>query len=106
MVPEGLSHDRMTLPTFADIEAARDRLKGEAVVTPLLESALLNAAGRADPDQGGVPAAHRIVQVPRRLELHLKARRGGQRKAASLPIRRATMPRAWRPRRVCAACRR
>jgi threonine dehydratase len=33
----------LKLPTFADIEAARDRLKDEAVVTPLLESTLLNA---------------------------------------------------------------
>lgn len=33
-----------TLPVFADIEAARQRLKGEAVVTPLLESQLLNEA--------------------------------------------------------------
>ena len=31
-------------PTFADIEDARRRLKGEAVVTPLLESSLLNEA--------------------------------------------------------------
>jgi threonine dehydratase len=34
----------LTLPTFADIEDARRRLKGEAVVTPLLESSLLNEA--------------------------------------------------------------
>ena len=33
-----------TLPAFADIEDARERLKGEAVVTPLLESPLLNEA--------------------------------------------------------------
>ena len=32
------------LPVFADIEEARDRLKGEAVVTPLIESSLLNEA--------------------------------------------------------------
>lgn len=38
----------MTLPTFADIADARERLKSEAVVTPMLESALLNelAGGR------------------------------------------------------------
>lgn len=33
---------QITLPTFADIEAARERLKREAVVTPLLQSPLLN----------------------------------------------------------------
>lgn len=33
---------QITLPTFADIEAARERLKREAVVTPLVESPLLN----------------------------------------------------------------
>ena len=33
-----------TLPTFADIEEARLRLRGQAVVTPVLESPLLNAA--------------------------------------------------------------
>lgn len=32
----------MLLPTFADIQAARRRLAGEAVVTPVLESPLLN----------------------------------------------------------------
>ncbi len=32
------------LPTFADIEAAADRLAGHAVVTPLLTNALLDAA--------------------------------------------------------------
>ena len=31
-----------TLPTFADVEAAAGRLAGHAVVTPLLESPLLN----------------------------------------------------------------
>src|SRR3954453_17146120 len=31
-----------TLPTFADVEAAAGRLAGQAVVTPLLESLLLN----------------------------------------------------------------
>ena len=31
-----------TLPTFADVEAAAGRLAGQAVVTPLLESPLLN----------------------------------------------------------------
>jgi len=35
---------KATLPVFADIVAARQRLKGEAVVTPLLESQLLNEA--------------------------------------------------------------
>jgi len=30
-------------PTFADIEAAAERLRGHAVVTPLLENAALNA---------------------------------------------------------------
>ena len=35
---------KMTLPTFADVEDARKRIAGEAVVTPLLESHLLNAA--------------------------------------------------------------
>jgi threonine dehydratase len=33
---------QITLPTFADIEAARERLKHEAVVTPVIESPLLN----------------------------------------------------------------
>lgn len=33
-----------THPTFADIEEARSRLRGQAVVTPVLESPLLNAA--------------------------------------------------------------
>lgn len=33
-----------TLPTFADIEDARERLRGEAVLTPLIESSLLNEA--------------------------------------------------------------
>src|SRR5688572_32572524 len=31
-----------TLPTFADVEAAAGRLAGQAVVTPMLESPLLN----------------------------------------------------------------
>jgi threonine dehydratase len=39
MVAEMLS---ATLPTFADVEAAAGRLAGHAVVTPLLESLLLN----------------------------------------------------------------
>jgi threonine dehydratase len=34
----------LTLPTFADLEDARERLRGQAVVTPLIESSLLNEA--------------------------------------------------------------
>lgn len=33
----------MQVPTFADIEAAAERIRGHAVVTPLLENAALNA---------------------------------------------------------------
>ena len=36
--------DATLLPTFADVEEARSRLRGQAVVTPVLESPLLNAA--------------------------------------------------------------
>ena len=36
--------DASLLPTFADVEEARLRLRGQAVVTPVLESPLLNAA--------------------------------------------------------------
>ncbi len=38
----GGSPDNADLPTFADVQAAAERLRGHAVVTPLLESPLLN----------------------------------------------------------------
>ena len=54
--------------------AARD---GKAVRTPLLLLAAdRRRARRAHPRQGGMPAAHRLVQIPRRLQRAVAARSG------------------------------
>ncbi len=60
--------DTAILPTAADIEAAAKRLAGVAVRTPLINAPVLDERAR----RAGVPesrdaAAHRLVQVPRRL---------------------------------------
>ncbi len=53
--------------TDADVEAAHARLSGRVVRTPLISLARARRAGRgARLHQGGVSAAHRLVQVSRR----------------------------------------
>ena len=57
------------LPTAADVDAAAARLAGVALRTPLIASPVLDAADRrARVPQGRDAAAHRLVQVPRRLQ--------------------------------------
>ena len=57
------------LPTAADVDAAAARLAGVALRTPLISSPVLDAAvGGAGVPEGRDAAAHRLVQVPRRLQ--------------------------------------
>ena len=95
------------LPTAADVDAAAQRLAGVALRTPLVTSPALDAADwRARLPQGRDAAAHRLVQVPRRLQQALASIRPSGAPAVSSPIRPATTRRASPPRRGSSACRR
>ncbi len=62
------SIDTRTLPTDADIEAAAERLFGVAVRTPLINAPVLDERlGARVFLKAETLAAHRLVQVPRRL---------------------------------------
>ena len=70
--PFSSGSDQMT--SIAMIEAAAERLKGHARLTPAAVLALSRRDCRAAPaGETGMPAAHRIVQVPRRLVGGLRA---------------------------------
>ena len=77
-----------------DVDAAAARLKGVALNTPVLELGDSAAEGRE-------PAAHRVLQVPRRLQ---RDRPAARRCAAWSPRHRATTRRPSRSRRSCTAC--
>ena len=87
----------VTLPTAADVDAAAARIKGVAIRTPLFNFAgARRAARRAGVPQGRDAAAHRLVQVPRRLQQDFADPAGEAAPAAWWPIRPAITRRAWR----------
>ena len=60
--------DTITLPIAADVARAAERLEGVAVRTPLMNAPVLDEHLKsARLPQSRNPAAHRLVQVPRRL---------------------------------------
>ena len=61
--------DQTTSPTAADVAAAAQRLAGVAVRTPLINAPVLDAAvGARVFLKAETLAAHRLVQIPRRLQ--------------------------------------
>ncbi len=62
-------------------------------------------ARRAGVPEGRDAAAHRLVQVPRRLQQDCRRSRRSGARPAWWPIRPAIMRKAWRRRRACSACR-
>ena len=64
-----MATDTITLPTAADVDAAAKRLAGVAIRTPLINSPVLDARlGARVFLKAETLAAHRLVQVPRRLQ--------------------------------------
>ncbi len=95
------------LPTAADVDAAAQRLAGVALAHAAGDVAgARRAHRRARVSQGRDPAAHRLVQVPRRLQQDLLDPAGASAPAAWWPSRPAIMRRASPRRRGCSACRR
>ena len=92
---------RRQRPDVAEIEAARARLDGVARVTPVYRSETLSRlVGPRGAAEGREPAAHRLVQDPRRVQPHLDARAtrsarpASSRRAPATTGRRSRGPRA------------
>ena len=94
-------------PSFADVQAAAVRIAPHAVRTPLVESPVLNemTGGRVFLKLETLQrtgsfkfrgACNRLAMIPQ----------GARVPTAWWPFPPATMPRAWRRRRNCSACRR